>query len=204
MSRRRGETAGAEGVRAFVALEIEQRKCEELLCLISTLRQQLHGIRCVSPGGLHLTLRFLGESPPDRLTRLEGHLGAAAEACPPSVARLSGLGTFPEAGAPRVLWLGVELGPAVLALQERCERAAVAAGFGPEKRPFRPHLTLGRWRNPTPRPHLPEVELGLAALPTLALLRSQLRPDGAVHTPLARFPLGGAEPSGVEASGSQT
>lgn len=204
MSGRTGETAGAEGVRAFVALELEERKCEELLSLISTLRQQLHGIRCVSPGSLHLTLRFLGESPPDRLTRLEAHLGAAAQACPPSAARLSGLGTFPERGAPRVLWLGVELEPAVLALQERCERAAVAAGFCPEKRSFRPHLTLGRWRHPTPRPRLPEVDLGLAALRALALLRSELRPDGAVHTPLARFPLGGAELGGVEAPGGRT
>ncbi len=201
MSRKRG--GARDCVRAFVALELEEGRCEELLSLISTLRQQLRGIRWVSPGGLHLTLRFLGECPPERLTRLEADLAAAAEACPTSAARLSGLGAFPERGAPRVLWLSVGLGPAVFALQASCERAAVAVGFTPERRPFRPHLTLGRWRHPAPRPALPEVDLGLAALPALTLVGSQLRPDGAVHTPLARFPLGGAELGGVEAPGSR-
>ena len=62
MIRRRGEAAGAEGVRAFVALELEERKREQLLSLISTLRQQLHGIRCVSPGRISSVQSPAGET----------------------------------------------------------------------------------------------------------------------------------------------
>jgi 2'-5' RNA ligase len=92
-----------------------------------------------------------------------------------------------------VLWLGVELPAPVLALQAACEAAAVAEGFEPETRPFRSHLTLGRWRERAPRPALPDVDLGTLALRELVLFRSQLRPSGAVYTGIARFPLQGDE-----------
>ena len=58
------------------------------------------------------------------------------------------------------------------------------------RRPFRPHLTLGRWRDRAPHPELPAVDLGTTRLETLVLFESDLRPGGAVYTPLARFALG--------------
>jgi 2'-5' RNA ligase len=105
---------------------------------------------------------------------------------------VAGLGTFPERGSPRVLWLGLAVPDTVLVLQAACERAAVADGFPREDRPFKPHLTLGRWRERDRRPELPEADLGAARVDTLVLFRSELRPQGAVYTPLARFPLGAA------------
>jgi 2'-5' RNA ligase len=97
---------------------------------------------------------------------------------------------FPQRGSPRVLWLGLDVPPPVVDLQAACERAARAAGFEKEERPFRAHLTLGRWRESTPRPELLPADLGSTRLEALVLFRSDLRPDGAVYTPLARFPLG--------------
>lgn len=143
------------------------------------------------PEGAHLTLRFLGEASPAAVGDVREALARAASLCPPFDARLRGLGTFPERGSPRILWLGVLVPDAVLLLQAACERAAVAAGFPPEERPFRPHLTLGRWRQREKRPELPaDVDLGLARVVSLVLFRSDLRREGAVYTPLARFPLG--------------
>jgi len=81
---------------------------------------------------------------------------------------------------------------AVCAERRACERAAREVGFEPESRPFRPHLTLGRWRDRCPRPALPVAELGPARLESLALFRSETAPAGAVYTPLARFRLGPA------------
>jgi 2'-5' RNA ligase len=79
----------------------------------------------------------------------------------------------------------------VFDLQRACERAARAAGFEGEERPFRAHLTLGRWRDRAPRPDLPPTDLGATRLDSLILFQSDLRPDGAVYTPLARFALQG-------------
>ncbi|MGE5127521.1 MAG: RNA 2',3'-cyclic phosphodiesterase [Betaproteobacteria bacterium] len=181
-----------EATRSFVALECEPGLQDALRELQARLRPRLGEARLVRPERIHLTLRFLGLSSPARLERLRPQLAAAAAACPPCEARVRGVGTFPDRGSPRVLWLGIELAEPLLVLQADCERAARAAGFDPEPRAFRAHLTLGRWRERAPRPELPEVDLGRTRLDTLTLFRSELRPDGAVYTPLARFPLAGS------------
>lgn len=182
-------------VRAFVALELDERLRTSMAELQARLRPRLGGIRLARPESLHLTLRFLGDASPFQLSSLRPRLEEATAACPPSEARAASLGTFPERGSPRVLWLGLDVQEAVLDLQKACERAARAAGFPPEERPFRAHLTLGRWRDRAPRPDLPPVDLGLTRLETLTLFRSELRPGGAAHTALARYRLGQPNPS---------
>jgi 2'-5' RNA ligase len=177
-------------VRAFVALELDARLREAIGELQAGLRPRLAGIRLVRPEGIHLTLRFLGDTSPAQVETLRPLLAAAAAACPPAEARVGGLGTFPQQGSPRVLWLGLDVPTGVLDLQKACERAARAAGFEREERPFRAHLTLGRWRDRAARPDLPPAGLGPTPLDTLVLFRSELRPDGAVYTALARFALG--------------
>jgi len=158
--------------------------------LQARLRPRLGGIRLVRPEGIHLTLRFLGDTSPAQVETLRPRLVAAAAECPPAEARVAGLGTFPERGSPRVLWLELEVPPLILDLQRACERAARTAGFEREERPFRAHLTLGRWRDRAARPDLPPADLGVTRLDTLVLFRSDLRSDGALYTPLARFALG--------------
>ena len=181
-------------VRAFVALELEPALREAVGALQARLAPALGDIRFTRPEGSHLTLRFFGGTSPAQVERLRVALAAAAARCAPVEARVKGVGTFPERGSPRVLWLGIEVPPPVEQLQRACERAARAAGFQAEERPFRAHLTLGRWRDHAPRPQLPEVDLGPTRLETLVLFRSELRAGGSVYTPIAGFPLAGEEP----------
>ena len=136
------------------------------------------------PEGIHLTLRFLGDTSPTQVETLRPRLAAAAALCPPAEARVAGLGTFPERGSPRVLWLGLEVPPPLLDLQRACERAARAAGFEREERPFRAHLTLGRWRERAARPDLPPADLGRHARHA-GPLPQRPAPGGAVYTAAA-------------------
>jgi 2'-5' RNA ligase len=183
-----------EGVRTFIALELDDRARGELVSLLSSLGPRVRGARWVRPEGIHLTLRFLGDTPPERVERLRPILSSAASATGPAEARIAGLGTFPGRGRPpRVLWVGIELPPPILALQQACEEAAVEVGFPAEERPFHGHLTLARFRDRVSRPALPPVDLGVTRLETLVLFRSELRPGGAVYTPISQFTLGGAE-----------
>lgn len=177
-------------VRAFVAVELGGGLLQAIGDLQARLRLRLGGIRLVRPEGIHLTLRFLGDAFPSQVDALRPLLAAAAASCPATQARAAGLGTFPERGSPRVLWLGLEVEPAILDLQRACERAARAAGFGREERPFRAHVTLGRWRERAPRPDLPPADLGETPLDTLVLFWSDLRPEGAAYTAIARMALG--------------
>jgi 2'-5' RNA ligase len=189
MAPRDPASADDAGVRAFVALELETALRDRIAELQERLRPQLRGIRFVSAATTHLTLRFLGKTTKAQVGALEPMLRAAAAACPPLEAAARGLSTFPGHGSPRILWLGLELPEAGLALQRACEQAARAAGFEAEPRAFRPHLTLGRWRERVPRPTLPDADLGRARLEWVTLFRSELRQEGASHTALVRAAL---------------
>ncbi len=183
--------SGEASVRAFIALELDPPLHTALEELQQRLRPNLGGIRLVRPEGIHLTLRFLGPTRPEQIQSLGPSLAAAARACPALEARVRGVGMFPDRGRPRILWVGVDLPPAAFELQRACEVAAQDTGFEREERPFRAHLTLGRWRERAARAELPEVELAPTRLDCLVLFRSELGKAGAVYTPLARFPLGG-------------
>lgn len=187
MSPRGAARAGT--LRAFVAFELDAELRARIADAASGLRDAIAGVRFVAPVGIHLTLRFLGRTRPDQVEALRTSLQAAAAACPPLPVRVSGLGLFPASGPPRVLWLGIAAPAPLAELQAACERAACAAGFPAEARPFTPHLTLGRWRERAPRPRLPELDLGATVLETLSLVRSEPRPEGSRYTALLRFPL---------------
>lgn len=103
-------------------------------------------VRWVRLDGLHLTMRFLGPTDAERLARTLDAVEAAARAVAgPIEIELSGAGTFPSGRRPRALWIGVSRGREALdVLAERTEAALVDAGWEPEGRPFRPHLTLAR------------------------------------------------------------
>jgi RNA 2',3'-cyclic 3'-phosphodiesterase len=176
-------------LRAFVALELPAEVKTRLGALQTRLRPHVAGLRFVAADSLHLTLRFLGEVTPRQIESIAGELAGTVVSCPRATVALGGLGLFPERGAPRTLWVGLSLPPALLELQRACERAARAAGLQAETRPFTAHLTLGRWRERAPRPTLAPQALGKAELARLVLYRSELRMTGAVHTPLQAFEL---------------
>lgn len=184
----------SDRLRAFIALDLDEAARGRLAALTQRLKPELPGVRWVRPEGVHLTLRFLGWSEPPALAAIEERLAPAAAACPAAEVPLGGLGMFPERGSPRVLWVGLELPPAMHDLQRACERAAVEQGFEPEERAFAPHLTLGRWKDRARRPALPDVDLGRAHIERLVLYRSDLKPAGAVYTPLRVFPLPPSQP----------
>jgi len=186
------DSAPPERLRAFVALEIDAPLRARLEELTGRLKRELPGVRWVGPPSMHLTLRFLGWTSAADLAPLHDPLRLAASDCPPASVGTTGLGMFPERGGPRVLWVGLAFPEAFDRLQTACEQSAVAAGFSPEPRGFRPHLTLGRWKDRARRPSLPTIDLGPTYLDHLTLFRSDLRPKGAVYTPLALFPLGGS------------
>jgi RNA 2',3'-cyclic 3'-phosphodiesterase len=181
--------SGEKLIRAFVALDLDEPMRARLEELIGELRDRLEDVRWVRPEGIHLTLRFLGYARRDRLEALIDPLRGLANECPAGAAEVSGLGTFPERGRARVLWIGIHVPRSVLRLQQACERAAVAAGFEAETRPFAPHLTLGRGREPAPRPTLPAADLGTTRLDALVLYRSQPGAKGSLYTPLETFAL---------------
>jgi len=187
-------TAAGE-IRAFVAFEIPESVRETIRREQRAIRAEMPAARWTRPDGQHLTLQFLGETTGDRLERLTAGVAAGVTGLPAVTVRLSGAGFFPSATRPRVAWIGGDAtgGPEVA---EAVRTAAADAGFDRDRRPWALHLTQARLGRPWPR-HAVErfigwgcgLEIDPFICREVVLFRSELRPDGAVYTPLERFPL---------------
>jgi 2'-5' RNA ligase len=182
-----------DSVRTFVAVDLHHDLRRRLAALQTALAPSFPGLRWVRPDKIHLTLRFLGNASPAQISHVATLLAPAAAAAEGIGATVAGLGLFPDRRSPAVLWVGISAGENLPLLQAACEAAAVRAGFPAEPRPFRAHLTLGRWRDRVPRPSLPAADLGPTRFETLTLFQSDLRPDGSVYSVLRRWRLGGRD-----------
>jgi len=183
-----------ETVRSFMAIPLDLALREQVERLQNALRRELPGVRWSRPESLHLTLRFFGDVPAESLERAAKLVLSLQPLGAPFELPSNGLGAFPSATRPRVLWLGFESSDSMRRLYARLDAALEDAGLPREPRPFVPHLTLGRARG-----HLPDISALLqrhghgikGGLPVerIVIYRSRLLPGGAEHTPLYTFAL---------------
>ena len=190
-------------VRTFVAIALAPPVLDALAAIQSALQCTDGGRagRWVRAEGIHLTLKFLGDVAEEALPAIYDAVQAACAAFGPFDIAIAGLGCFPNARRPRVVWVGVreETGQ-LAALQQEVERSLGRLGYPPEGRAFRPHLTLARVRQGASRAEVEALgkaistqELGEVArmrVEGVHVIKSDLRPSGAVYTMLHRAPLG--------------
>jgi 2'-5' RNA ligase len=191
-------------MRLFLAIELPDEVRHAVVAEQERLRDALGAapLAWVRPEQLHLTLVFLGELDATRAAALIDRFNAPLEDISPFELRFAGLGTFPEARAPRVLWLGVDAGRReVIELHRQVARRVSAAGLPVESRPFHPHLTLARWRQMRPGLKTGADVRDLLSVPdrvgpaiamlvdAVTLYESRLSSSGATHLPIARAPL---------------
>jgi RNA 2',3'-cyclic 3'-phosphodiesterase len=179
-------------MRLFTGLDLPGEVVRNLEALVARLRPTAR-IHWSPPANLHVTTKFIGEWPEQRLPELQAALAALPErpAIEVAVARV---GFYPNERAPRVFWCGVEA-PGLYALAADTDAATASLGVAGETRAYSPHLTLARVRD---RVDLRPLDSAIAALGPLDfghftarsffLYRSQLRPTGSVYTKLAEFP----------------
>lgn len=135
-------------MRAFIAVEISERARTEVARLQERLRAAGADVKWVDPENLHLTLKFLGEVPEEKIPALTESLGRTAAEISPFSFSLQGVGAFPGMEHPRVIWVGIGEGNDRLAkLGIAVEKTCAGLGFPAEERPFSPHLTIGRVRS---------------------------------------------------------
>jgi 2'-5' RNA ligase len=189
--------------RLFVALAPPETTRERLVAAAAGLRQALgpaaRQLRWSAPDTFHLTLRFLGEVEEGRTAAVAGAVGAAAAASRRLALAVRGAGAFPSARHPRAVFLGLEGElPPLQALVAGLEARLAEAGFPPEPRPFRPHLTVARARDRRAPPGLEGALLEAAATPipwpaeAVTLFESHLSGGGVRHEPVLVAPLGAA------------
>jgi RNA 2',3'-cyclic 3'-phosphodiesterase len=141
--------------RTFIALELNEALQHFLGDIIKQAARELPNLRWVDPTGIHLTLAFLGELTDEQLEAAIDAAQVAARQAVPFEYRLKGLGIFGSPLQPRVIWMGVEDQPSghiqgspLQQLYRVLTKELEMRGFEVDKRPFSPHLTLARIKQP--------------------------------------------------------
>lgn len=190
-----------EQIRTFIAIELPPELKAELTRLQNKLRSGCgNSARWVDPNGIHLTLKFLGNVPSDKIDDTVKAIEEAAAGTPPFQISVRGCGCFPNVLRPQVAWVGLTGDLKVLDdLVRKLDTALARLGFKPEGRAFTPHLTLARVRDtatPIERQAIGEatgrlpVEIATAIdASEIVLMRSELTPRGSIYTKLAAIKL---------------
>jgi len=162
----------------------------------SQLKQSLTGVRWVAQENLHFTLKFLGAVEEEKIAPIIDTVERAVRPFEPFSLTAGGIGVFPDIRRPRVLWVGLEA-QGLKVLAQKMETTLEPLGFAPEGRAFKPHLTIGRWRNTAAKTQrLEEVidrwkdqDFGQSTVAEVVLFQSILKPNGVVYSPLRVIPL---------------
>jgi 2'-5' RNA ligase len=183
-------------IRAFVGIRIDPNMAQGIAEVQSQLKGSLSGIRWVGNDKLHLTLKFLGEVQEDKVEPIIETLEGALR----DISQFSifgrGIGVFPDIRRARILWVGLEAKP-LASIATGVESVLEPIGFPRERRSFKPHLTIGRWRNfdgssdrlKQEIERFKNYDFGEARVEEVVLFQSVLKPEGAVYSPLKVFAL---------------
>ena len=187
-------------MRLFIAIDLSASIRKSLSDQINQLGKILGttGVRWVKPSGIHLTLKFLGDTPDHVVEPINETLSEISPRFSPFSMRIGTFGCFPDSRRPRVLWIGIQEPTGVLEkLHQEIEMGFRKMGFKAETRPFSAHLTLGRIKKNLSSSNLKALasqlgdvrigELGTESVQEICLIRSFLRPSGAEYTRLGVY-----------------
>ena len=195
--------SGLKKVRSFIAIPVPDTGIQALEELVRRLEPEIgRHVRWVRPEGIHLTLKFMGDIQVPVAEKILEELPKATAGFSPFQLTVAGLGVFPNARRPRVLWAGLEGDLEALSrLQQAVDDAVGQLGLPKEQRGFSPHLTLGRVRRDVSDGQLrkigevmssttPPAAVGWTA-DTVNLMRTELDPAGSRHYLVGSASLGG-------------
>jgi RNA 2',3'-cyclic 3'-phosphodiesterase len=186
-----------EILRTFIAIELD----ESLRIAIGRVQGKFKrvapsgGVKWIPSDSIHLTLKFLGDTPRSRISQVEAALQAACATVAPFDFNVEGRGCFPNFRRPRVIWVAVrDRGQTLARLQRNIETYVAPLGWPTEERDFSPHLTLGRVAKGADRATEEEIgrmversvveQIGVQRVTAVSLIQSDLRSTGPVYTRL--------------------
>lgn len=185
-------------LRLFIAVPAPEEVRAAAEEVIASLRGS-GDVRWVAPHLLHLTLKFLGPTPPEKVEEIRGVLAKTSNNYSPFMVELGDAGAFPNPRKPQTIWLAVRGDVERLRqLADGVDGAVHPLGFEREKRAYKAHLTIGRVKSPRGLAELSRRLAETAArkrravswpVEEIQLVRSDLRPGGPEYTTLERFPL---------------
>ena len=201
-----------QGKRLFIGARISVATANALGGAAETLARRARDagvdLRWIPPMSYHVTLRFLGWTRAEAIGAVRDALDAAAAGIAPLSFRTARLGAFASLERATVLWAGVEAPGSLADLARRVEAACVHLGYPGERRPFHPHVTLGRLREPRAVREvvlpLAEQMFGDTALDAITLFESETKSSGSVYRELHKIRLESRSNSPISGPERQT
>lgn len=176
-------------MRTFIAIELTNGIQDRLSSLQEKLKSASADVKWVNPSGIHLTLKFLGDTDEKKIDSIKNIINKLSAKFKAFNSEVSGLGGFPNIHSPRVIWVGLSNTDNISAVSGALEEELQDLGFPKEKRGFTPHLTLGRLRSPKNINILEKVlaenldfKAGILEIKTVCLIESKLSPKGPAYT----------------------
>ncbi|MEW6410614.1 MAG: RNA 2',3'-cyclic phosphodiesterase [Nitrospirota bacterium] len=187
-------------IRSFIAIEIPQDVKDTIVEIQKNLRKIGANIRWVKTDGIHLTLKFLGDIKETDISKIEARLKNVCNGFLPFILKVKDMGVFPDIKRPRIIWIGIEDASGTLQqLQGKIDFVIKDFCSKKEKRErFTPHLTIGRIKLPyrdagllsEAMDEFEKSEVGTFEAKEVSLIKSDLKPEGAMYTTLARISIG--------------
>ena len=190
-SEKKDYSRGTKTFRSFIAIEIPGDLKESLIRIQERFRKTGERVSWVKPGGMHITLKFLGDIEEESISQIGEEIGHVCSNRDPIKVKLCGAGVFPNMKQPRILWIGIREGAKeIQQVFEALDPRLSEIGFPRDKRPFRPHVTLGRIKHLRDRQGFAVIvkenqdsEVGTMTAKSIQLMESRLRPEGALYRP---------------------
>jgi 2'-5' RNA ligase len=180
-------------VRLFIAIDVPEEVRRRVAAFAAAMRERAPRARWVRLDGVHVTLKFIGETAPEKAEAIRRALAPVRTAAPVEM-EFRGAGFFPNEKRPRVFWVGIHSTPALADLAAEIERRLEPLGIARESRPFNAHLTLARFETPRESGELGralaeggEREFGRAVAREFHLYESRLKPGGARYARIESF-----------------
>ena len=189
-------------LRLFLAIDIPPRTREIITTVQNRFKDLGFKISLVRTGNIHLTLKFLGDTPLEQITNIKKRVSEAVGSISVCKLALDGVGVFPNFKKPRILWIGLKDPHKHLkVLQENIDLKMMQLGFPREKKKFNPHLTLARIKHTKGKikecfedlkqeiESVPPIDSEFFQVDSVRLIQSELTPKGSIYTILEKFPL---------------
>ena len=183
-------------MRTFIAVDFQTDILDKIEKIVTYLKTQTpaDALNWVTKDHLHLTLKFIGEVSTDKISHVKALMAEVLQSSTVFTIEVKGLGLYPNANKPRVIWLGIEHNPVLVDIHERLDHALAQTQIKPDRRAFTPHLTIARVRK-NARPDQVRIigetlsqfkisSLGISQIENIRLYQSELKPQGPTYTPL--------------------
>jgi RNA 2',3'-cyclic 3'-phosphodiesterase len=182
--------------RLFIAVQVPSDQIQKISDISDYFQSQVppNSMKWVNPANLHITVKFLGETPKEKIEQLQTILLQSVKSLSPFELSIEGLGMYPHKRQPRTIWLSVQGSEPLISYHEQLDSALFHAGFEKDKKPLSPHLTLARVRDRTDRETAHQIgktlsqfkvdSLGTLKVVEIKLMQSKLTPQGPIYTPL--------------------